>query len=66
MLVKRILVIVISLVVGAIVTVGLVRFALGTTVAEYGTLYFVLTAFFLACALAIWLDKFMGTDFLPE
>ncbi len=66
MLVKRILVIVISLVVGAIVTVGLVTFALGTTVAEYGTLYFVLTAFFLACALAIWLDKFMGTEFLPE
>lgn len=66
MLVKRILVIVVSLIVGAIVTVGLVRFALGTTVAEYGTLYFVLTAFFLGCALAIWLDKFLGTEFLPE
>lgn len=66
MLVKRILVIVISLVIGAIITVGLVRFVLGTTVAEYGTFYFSMTAFFLACAIGIWLDKFMDTDFLPE
>lgn len=66
MLVKRLLVIVISLVVGAIVTVGLVRFVLETTVAEYGTFYFAMTAFFLGCALGIWLDKFLGTEFLPE
>ena len=66
MLVKRILVIVVSLVVGAVVTVGLIEFVLDTTVAEYGTLYFILTAFFLACAAAVWLDKFLGTEFLPE
>lgn len=66
MLVKRIMVIVISLVVGAVVTVGILRFILGTTVAEYGTLYFILTTFFLGCALGIWLDKFLETEFLPE
>lgn len=66
MLVKRILVIVISLIVGAVVTVGLVRFVMDTTVAEYGALYFILTAFFLGCAVGIWLDKYMGTDLLPE
>ena len=66
MLVKRILVIVISLVAAAIITAGLIRFVVGTTIAEYGGLYFFLTAFFLGCALGIWLDKFMGTEFLPE
>ncbi len=66
MLAKRLLVIVISLAVGAVVTVGLVRFVLGTTVAEYGTFYFSMTAFFLGAALGIWLDKFFGTEFLPE
>jgi hypothetical protein len=65
MLLKRIAVIVISLVLGAAITVGLVTL-LGTTVAEYGMLYFSLTSFFIAAAIAIWLDKFMGTDFLPE
>lgn len=66
MLVKRILVIVLSLLVGAVVTVGLVTFVLETTVAEYGTFYFTMTAFFLGCAVGIWLDKFLDTGFLPE
>ena len=66
MLVKRLLLVAISLVVGAAVTFALVVFLLGTSVEEYGALYFFLTAFFFACALGIWLDKFMGTDLLPE
>ncbi|HZD09932.1 MAG TPA: hypothetical protein VE553_01220 [Candidatus Binatia bacterium] len=66
MLVKRIAVIVISLIVGAAVATALIIFVLGTTIAEYGTLYFVLTSFFLAAAVGIWLDKFLGTEFLPE
>ena len=66
MLVKRILVIVISLIIGAVVTVAMIELVLDTTVAEYGTLYFVLTAFFLGAAVGIWLDKFLGTEFLPE
>ena len=66
MLVKRLLLVVISLAVGAAVALGLVVFVLSTTVEEYGTFYFVMTAFFIACALGIWLDKFMDTDLLPE
>lgn len=66
MLMKRILLIVISLVLGALITFGILVFLLGTTVAEYGMLYFVLTTFFIAAAIGIWLDKFMETQFLPE
>lgn len=66
MLVKRLLLFVISLAVGAAVTVGLVRVVLSTSVEEYGTFYFLMTALFLAFALGIWLDKFMDTNLLPE
>ena len=66
MLVKRLLLVAISLAVGVVITFGLVQFVLNTSVAEYGGFYFVMTAFFLACALGIWLDKFMDTDLLPE
>ena len=66
MLLKRLLLVAISLTVGAAVTYALVVFVLGTTVVEYGAFYFFMTAFFLALALGIWLDKFMGTDLLPE
>jgi hypothetical protein len=66
MLLKRILVLLISLAVGAVITTGLVMFVLGTSVAEYGAFYFSMTSLFLGLAVAIWLDKFMGTNFLPE
>lgn len=66
MLVKRLLVIVVSLIIGAVVTVGLVTLVLGTTVAEFGVFYFSMTAFFLGAAVGIWLDKFLGSNFLPE
>jgi hypothetical protein len=66
MLVKRIMVIVISLILGAAVSAAIIVFLIGTTIAEYGGLYFFLTAFFMGCAFAIWLDKFLGTEFLPE
>lgn len=66
MLIKRLLLFAISLVVGAVITVGLVRFVLGTSVEEFGGFYFFMTTFFFACALGIWLDKFMNTDLLPE
>lgn len=66
MLVKRILLIVISLVLGSLVSAGIIVFLIGTTLAEYGGLYFFLTAFFMACAFGIWLDKFMDTNLLPE
>ena len=66
MLLKRLLLVAISLAVGAALTYAIVVFLLGTTVVEYGAFYFFMTMLFLALALGIWLDKFMGTDLLPE
>ena len=66
MLLKRLLLAVISLVVGFLVTFLVVRFIGDTTIAEYGPLYTFFTALSIACALGIWLDKFMGTEILPE
>ena len=65
MLVKRILLVIISLGFGVVATFGIVL-AIGTTPQVYGTIYFTFTALALAIALAIWLDKFLGTKILPE
>ena len=73
MLVKRILLIIISLVIGYALTY-LITLLLGTTVAEFWVgpeqpvpiPYFILTGFFIALAAAIWLDKFMNTEILPK
>ncbi len=66
MLVKRLSLFVIALVLGAAITWLVVRFVLGTNVAEYGGLYFGLTTFFFGAFFGVWLDKFMGTGLLPE
>ena len=65
MLVKRLLLVIISLVFGALVTTG-ITLLVGTTPAEYGPIYFSFTSLALACALGIWLDKFMNTEILPK
>lgn len=65
MLVKRLILAVISFVVGYGLTF-LITIAMGTTIAEYGGIYTFFTALSLACALGIWLDKFMGTELLPK
>jgi len=73
MLVRRILLVVISLVIGYAATF-LITVLLGTTVAEFWTgpehpvaiPYFILVGFFIAVAAGIWLDKFMGTEILPK
>jgi predicted RND superfamily exporter protein len=65
MLVKRILLVIISLGFGVLATFGIVV-AIGTTPEVYGSSYFFFTALALAIALGIWLDKFMGTEILPE
>jgi hypothetical protein len=65
MLVKRIILAIISIGFGVAATAG-ITVAVGTTPAEYGAIYFTFTALALAVALGIWLDKFMGTDILPE
>ncbi|MEJ2752242.1 MAG: hypothetical protein ACK2U5_09720 [Candidatus Promineifilaceae bacterium] len=65
MLVKRILLVIISLAFGVLATFGIVV-AIGTTPQIYGMIYFSFTALALAIALGIWLDKFMGTEILPK
>jgi len=65
MLVKRLILIAISLAFGVLATIG-ITLAIGSTPGEYGTVYFTFTALALAVALGIWLDKFMATKFLPE
>jgi hypothetical protein len=73
MLLKRISLAVISLVIGVAATYLLVLL-MGTTVSEYwagpeepvNIPYFILTAVFIGLAAAIWLDKFMKTEILPN
>lgn len=65
MLLKRILLIVISLAVGTGAT-ALITLLIDTTPVEYGFMYFFFTALCIAIALGIWLDKFMNTEILPK
>lgn len=65
MLLKRLGVGVISLLIGFGLTVLIVEL-IGTTLEEYGIYYTFFTALSLGCAIAIWLDKFMGTELLPK
>ncbi len=65
MLVKRLILAAISIGVGLGLTV-LITMLIGTTPAEYGAIYMIFTTLSLACAVGIWLDKFMGTNILPR
>lgn len=73
MLLRRILLVVISLVIGYAATY-LITLLLGTSVQEFwlgpeepvAFPYFILVGFFIALAVGIWLDKFMGTEVLPK
>lgn len=42
------------------------RNAVGMTLEEYGTIYFLVTMVPIALVFVIWLDKFMGTKILPD
>lgn len=74
MLGRRILLVVISFAIGYAVTYFIVTVLLDTTVAEFwvgpeqpvNIPYFLLVGFFIALAVGIWLDKFMGTEILPK
>ncbi len=76
MLIKRLALVVISLVVGFLITwfivevdftVGPVHIVIaGTKLEQYGIWYTGFTTLVLACALGVWLDKFMGTEILPK
>ncbi len=66
MFVKRLGLVLISIAFGVIVTQGIVVFVLDTIASHYGAIYYALTVLFIAIALGIWFDKFMGTEILPE
>jgi len=68
MLVKRLLLVVISLVIGFGLTYAAVRlpFIADTNLEEFGFAYTFLMTLSLAIAAGIWLDKFMGTEILPK
>jgi len=65
MLIKRLILIAVALGVGFGLTV-LITILIGTTPAEYGPVYMIFTTLSLAVAIGIWLDRFMGTNFLPK
>lgn len=65
MLVKRLGVMVVSFIIGFLVTWGVV-ILIGTTIGEYGGIYTFFTSLTIGCAVGIWLDKLAGTGMLPE
>ncbi len=65
MLVKRLILAAISFGVGFGLTV-LITMLIGTTPAEYGPVYMFFTSLPLGLAIGIWLEKFMGTNFMPK
>lgn len=65
MLVKRLLLVAISLGAGFGLTV-LITLLIGTTPAEYGAIYMIFTTLSLAVAIGIWLDLILGTRILPK
>lgn len=74
MLIKRLLLAAISFGLGYGITFFIVTVLLETSVAEFwlgpelpvNIPYFILTGFFIGLAIAVWLDKFMGTEILPK
>ena len=65
MLLKRLILAAISFGVVFGLTV-LITILIGTTPAEYGAVYMFFTTLTIGLAIAIWLDKFMGTNLLPK
>jgi hypothetical protein len=65
MLVKRLGVMLISFILGFILTWGIIL-AIGTTIGEYGPIYTFFTSLTIGCAIGIWIDKFVGTEMLPK
>ncbi len=66
MLAKRIGLIVVSMILGGLLTAAICVFILGTTVAEFGIYYFSYTTLSLGLAITFILDKFAGTNLLPK
>jgi hypothetical protein len=76
MLIKRLVLVAISLIIGFLITafivtvdttIGPIHLVIaGTTLEQYGIWYTGFTALTIACAIGVWLDKFMRTELLPK
>lgn len=68
LLARRLILTAISLVVGVIGCYLAITFVLGTTWADYGTIYIVMTILSIALGTAVWLDheKALNTKILPH
>ena len=66
MLVKRLILLVVSMAVGYGVTLGLTLLIDGMSIEKYGFYYTLFTTISFGLAVGIWLDKFMGTDILKK
>ena len=76
MFIKRLVLVAISLAVGFAVTFFVVTVNIqlgpihleiaGTTLEQYGIWYTSFTTLAIACAVGVWLDKFLGTEILPK
>ena len=67
MLIKRLLLVVISLTIGFLATWAIIETPyVGSNLVQYGFIYTASTTLALACAVGVWLDKFMGTKLLPK
>jgi hypothetical protein len=75
--IKRLALVVVSLVLGFLITWGyviveipvpvlIVPLGLGTTLDDFGTIYTFFTTLSFAFAIGLILDKYMGTDMLPH
>lgn len=72
--IRRLIVWIVSLALGFVVSYLLIvvgfpllkPVAAGITIADYGTIYFLVTMIPIALVFVTWLDKFMGTKILPD
>jgi len=66
MLVKRLIVLVVSLALGFGLTYAVTLLFDGMTLEKYGVYYTLFTTISFGIAVAIWLDKFLETDILKK
>lgn len=67
MLIKRLLLVIISFTFGFFITWAIISSPfVGSNLPQYGPYYTFFTSLAIACAIGVWLDKFMGTKLLPK
>lgn len=64
MLIKRLILIAVSLAIGFAFTYASVHFLLGTNLDDYGSIYTIFTILSFGTGVGIWLDKFLDTKFI--